>query len=116
MRFISLTILVFLSVCQTGVAATIVSGTQSTTAGTPAQLSQTSQFCQEVVVSANENNTDVVVVGDKNVDATDVTRTGLQLLPGQVEYIRANRTINLVNLYMDTIVNDEDISFLCINN
>lgn len=93
-------------------AYAVSSGRQAVAAtGTPETLSSTSTFCTTIVVSADEGNTDVVAVGASDVDATEASRTGMILFPGQLEYIHGRNNLNSV--WVDVEVNDEAVSFTC---
>lgn len=83
-------------------------------AGTAERLSATNLWCNQVVVSAFEANTDVVVLGKSTVDATEASRTGLALFPGQTEYLGGSRS-NLYEVWIDSEVNGEGASWICLN-
>ena len=97
-------------------AITFDSGRQTATAGTRVQLSTTSVPCQRLVISAMDSNTDTVAIGGSDVVSTSATRNGLILFPGQTEYMDLGSGSNLTAIYLDTDVNDEGITWVCINN
>lgn len=111
--FISLLLFLIVSFVNPCFATKITSGTKSTTAGTAVQLSDTSTNCDRVIVVGAEGNTDVVVVGGPEVDATQATRKGIALFPGQIQTLED--VTNILNVYMDVEVNDEDVEWICIN-
>lgn len=80
-----------------------------TTAGTPVQVSSTSTQCKQVIITGKEDNTDIIVVGGSNsVDATEASRTGLVVFPGQsfVLYVK-----DLDQLWLDAEVSGEGITY-----
>ncbi len=93
-------------------ATKMTSGRTSTTDGTAVQLSTTSTNCDIVYVTASEDNTDVVVIGGSTVDVTDATRNGTILFPGQTIAFPAK---NILNLYLDVEVDNEDVHWNCVN-
>ncbi len=96
---------------QNGYATKITSGRQTATAGTAVQLSTTSTFCKEVIITAEESNTDIVAVGSSSVDATEATRNGTVLFAGQTLVLTVR---NLVSVYIDTEVSSEGVSWNCV--
>ena len=113
MRWVFLVILLWPSVALAGPR---LSGTQSVAAnGTPERLSATSVHCGTIIVSADGNNTNVIVIGDSSVDATESTRTGLALFPGQTEYLSGARRLDVKDTWIDVVTNDEGASWNCLN-
>lgn len=94
-----------------------LSGTQTVDSnGTAERLTTTSAFCSTITVSADENNSGVVVVGDSTVDATQATRTGLQLFPGQTEYLMSNGgRMNIRDTWVDSVTDGDGVSWNCLN-
>lgn len=94
-------------------AAKMASGRVSVASGgTPEALNSTSQKCDIIYVTAFEGNTDIIVVGESDVDATEATRTGTVLFAGQTIAFPYG---NVVSIYVDVEVNDEGASWLCID-
>lgn len=83
------------------------SGTKSvTTAGTPEALSTDSNRVNIIYITANEDNTGYIYVGDSTVDAS--ANTGNVLAAGDIiiyEYERLNQ------IYLDSTVNGEGVGF-----
>lgn len=79
-----------------------------TSAGTRVQLSTDFVFCQEVAVTAHEDNTGTIVIGDSNVVASAATRRGLALGAGQTEYLRG---INLQSIWVDSTQNNDAVTY-----
>ena len=110
-------IIIFIFMATVALAGPRLSGTQSVAAGgTPERLNATSVFCGTIVVSADGNNTNVVVIGDSSVDATEATRTGTALFPGQTEYLTSSSgRLNVNDTWVDVVTNDEGVSWNCLN-
>ena len=109
-------LLISLLIGGTLMAVTFDSGRTTATAGTRAQLSTTSVPCKRLSVTAFEANTDTVSVGGSDVVSASATRNGVTLFPGQTEPLDFGGGSNLTAVYLDTDVNDEGITWLCINN
>lgn len=109
-----LSALTVMLVCgQAALATPALSGRKAvSSAGTAERLSTTSTWCRELVVTAFEANTDVVVVGTASVVALEASRNGMVLFAGQTEYIGGGNT-HLPDVWIDAEVNDEGASFSC---
>lgn len=87
-------------------ATTVLMGKVTvTTAGTRVQLSGTSKPSKAVVIRALETNTGLVYVGDSTVASTN----GHRLSPGESVGLEI---ADLTNVYLDSAVNGEGISYL----
>lgn len=99
-------------------ASPLVTGQKSVaSAGTAERISTTSAFCTMITLSADGNNTDVVVIGNASVDATEATRKGMALFPGQTEYLYApmGGRLSLRDTWIDSETNGDGASFNCLN-
>jgi hypothetical protein len=83
-----------------------------TTAGTRVQLGA-SQSINRVAVTALEANTGLICVGGKTVVAKAENRTGLPLAAKQTTTIE---TDDLGDLYIDSTVNAEGVSWLAVTD
>lgn len=79
-----------------------------TTAGTAVALA-TSTTCKWVQITAETDNTDLIVVGDSGVIASLSTREGTPLDAGDTLTIPID---NLADVYIDSLVNGEGVTFL----
>lgn len=79
-----------------------------TTAGT-AEAIAASTTCKWVQITAETDNTGIVVVGDSGVIASLSTREGTPLNAGDTVTIPID---NLADVYIDSTVNGEGVSFL----
>jgi hypothetical protein len=84
-----------------------------TTAGTAVALVTASTLCRMVIIQARPENTGVIVVGASTVVASQTTRRGIALVPGQFVTLRVT---DLANLYLDSTVSGEGVSFVYFNN
>jgi hypothetical protein len=78
-------------------------------AATAAQLSTTSVRANWVTITAETDNTGIIVVGDSTVVASLATRKGHPLTVG------ASKTFlihNLQEIYLDTTVNGDGVSYV----
>ena len=80
-----------------------------TTGGTAVQLSSTSVACRQVVITAETDNTGYIVVGASTVVASLSTRRGCPLAAG--DSLVLNMT-NLNQIYLDTTVNGDGVTYL----
>lgn len=78
-----------------------------TTAGTDVVLA-VSTAAKWAIITAETDNTDIIVVGATGVDATLATRTGVPLFPGDSVTILCD---NLDDIFIDSLVNGEGVSF-----
>ena len=79
-----------------------------TTAGTAVQLSSASLETDEVVITAETDNTGIIVVGDSAVIAALATRKGTPLLAGETLVIAIN---NLDDIYIDSTVSTDGVTY-----
>lgn len=79
-----------------------------TTGGTAEQLS-TGQACNSVIITAETDNTGIIVVGSSTVVASLSTRQGTPLNAGE-SLVLTITNLNLV--YLDTTVNGDGVTFL----
>lgn len=79
-----------------------------TTGGTAVQLSSTSTRCRSLVVTAETDNTGIIVVGGTTVVASLATRRGTPLAAGDSIGIDIS---NLNSVWLDTTVNGDGVTF-----
>lgn len=84
-----------------------------TTAGTRLALASSSTLARRVIIQACPENTDGVVVGASTVVASFATRRGFLLQPGQSVTLNVK---DLADIYVDSIVSGEGVSFVYFNN
>lgn len=90
-------------------AATIANGVKVvTTAGTDVALVAASTPCIRATIQAQTDNTSDIAVGGTGVDATIATGTGIILHPGDTYEFGVT---DLVNVYIDSLVNGEGVRF-----
>lgn len=77
-------------------------------AGT-AEAIAASTTATRVIITAETDNTDLVVVGRSTVVAALGTRQGIPLSPGQTIELNVS---NLSNVYIDSLVNGEGVTFV----
>jgi len=93
---------------------TIADGTKVvTTAGTPVALVASSTKCRMVEIQAKPENLDVVVVGASTVVASAGTRRGIALAPNQSVQLRID---DLADLFLDSVVSGEGVSYVYFND
>jgi hypothetical protein len=80
-----------------------------TTAGTRVSLVAASTPCKSVVITAETDNTGIVVVGGAGVVAALATRKGVPLGPGDSI---ALDVVNLNLIYLDSTVNGDGVTYL----
>lgn len=78
-----------------------------TTAGTRVTLAS-STACKQVVITAETDNTGIVVVGGSTVVAALATRQGVPLAAGDSVAIEID---NLADVYLDSTVNGDGVTF-----
>ena len=78
-----------------------------TTAGTRVTLASSTTI-KEVTITAETNNTDIVVIGGSTVVASLTTRRGSPLYPGDTITLKAD---NLADIYVDSLVSTEGVTF-----
>ena len=78
-----------------------------TTAGTRVALAASTTI-KEVTITAETDNTDIVVVGGVTCVAALATRRGTPLYPGDSVTIESD---NLAEVYIDALVNGEGVTF-----
>lgn len=90
-------------------AGTIGDGrTTVTTSGTEVQISGSSVPCLSLTITAELDNTDVIVVGTSTVVAALATRRGTPLSPGESVTLAID---NLNKVYIDAMVNTEGVTY-----
>ena len=80
-----------------------------TTAGTEVQLSSSSIPCARVVITAETDNTNAVVVGGDSVIAALATRRGIPLFAGDSIVVKTN---NLNKIWIDAITDTEGVTYI----
>jgi len=86
-----------------------VGRTVVTTAGVPVQLSTSTARVGSVSITAETDNTGIIVVGDSNVVAALATRKGLPLSAGD------SVTLDIAQLsavYLDSTVSTDGVTYL----
>jgi hypothetical protein len=86
--------------------------TTVTNTGTRVQLSLTSVPCKKVVITGEDDNTGVVVVGGATVVAAQATRRGTPLVALQSDVFFVD---NLNKLYIDATVSTEGVTYVYYN-
>lgn len=117
MKRLSLVLICLFVISSTLYAGPRLSGRKAvSTAGTAERLHTVSNFCSTLIVTAFEDNTDIVVVGTSSVDATQASRTGTVLFPGQTEYLTSpSGRLDVHHTWIDSEVNSEGASWNCLN-
>lgn len=88
---------------------TIADGrTTVTTAGTRVALAA-STACKQVAITAETDNTGLIVVGGATVVAALATRRGIPLSPGDTMTLDID---NLADLYIDSTVNTDGVTYI----
>jgi hypothetical protein len=82
-----------------------------TTAGTAVQVTATSTPIREVVITAETDNTGIVVVGDSSVVAAVSTRKGIPLSAGDSFTLEVN---NLSKVYIDSTVSTDGVTYTAV--
>ena len=92
----------------------LATGTQAVAAaGTPETLVSSSTLARMVLIQAYPGNNDNVVVGDADIVATAGSERGIVLVPGATVELRVK---DLQDIYVDSVVNAEGVSFVYFNN
>jgi hypothetical protein len=78
-----------------------------TTAGTRVALAS-STACKQVVITAETDNTGIIVVGGSTVVASLATRRGIPLYPGDTISLEID---NLADVNLDSTVNGDGVTF-----
>lgn len=79
-----------------------------TTAGTRVQLSTTNTPITEVIITAETDNTGIIVVGVGTVVATLATRQGTPLLAGESLVMTED---NLTEIWLDSTVSTDGVTY-----
>lgn len=79
-------------------------------AGTPESLVAVSTAAIFAVITAETNNTGMVVIGNENVDETLASRTGIPLNPGETSPVIP--IDDLIEVYIDVGVNGDGVTYL----
>lgn len=79
-----------------------------TTAGTRVALSSTSLVYDEVTITAETDNTGIVVIGGSTVVASLSTRQGTPLNAGDS---RSYQNVDLAKVYIDSTVNGDGVTW-----
>lgn len=95
------------------VKSSINDGRQTvTTAGTRVALLVNSVPCKHITITAETNNTDIIVVGGATVVAALATRRGVPLYPGDTYDLDID---NLMDVYLDALVSTEGVTYTYFN-
>ena len=90
----------------------LICGRQTvTTGGTAEQLSTTATSILEVAITAETDNTGYIVVGDSTVVASLSTRKGTPLAAGATISLGVD---NLTDVYLDTTVNGDGVTYTAV--
>lgn len=90
----------------------LIDGRQTvTTGGTRVQLSTTSTAIIEVAITAETDNTGIIVVGGSTVVASLSTRRGTPLQAGETVVLGVN---DLAKVYLDTTVNTDGVTYTAV--
>ena len=79
-----------------------------TSAGTPVQLSATSERCESITIVAESDNTGLIAVGDASVVAAEGSQQGAVLTPLGSLTVKVG---DLSKLYIDATVSGDGVSF-----
>ena len=82
-----------------------------TAAGTRVQLETTSNVVSYIILTAETDNTGVIVVGASTVVATVLTRRGIPLSAGDSISLGA---VDLADIYLDSTVSGDGVTYLCL--
>ena len=83
-------------------------GRKTVTAAGTAEALASSTTIKQVIITAETDNTDIVVVGGSTVVAAVGTRRGTPLYPGDTVIFDGD---DLAEFYIDSIVNGEGVTF-----
>ena len=90
----------------------LICGRQTvTSAGTAVQLSTTPTSILEVAITAETDNTGIIVVGGSTVVASLSTRRGTPLQAGETVVLGVN---DLAKVYLDTTVNTDGVTYTAV--
>jgi len=81
-------------------------------AGTRVSLSAASIPCKHITITAETDNTDIVVVGGITAIAALATRRGIPLYPGDTYDLDID---DLSDVYIDALVSSEGVTFAYFN-
>lgn len=87
---------------------TITSGRKVVTSSGTAETLGASTTIKEVVITAESDNTQIVVVGGSTVVAAVLTRLGTPLAAGVSETIKID---DLAKVYVDSMIDGEGVTF-----
>lgn len=90
------------------VASTVGDGRKTVASTGTAEALSTTTAIKEVTITAETDNTDIVVVGGSTVVAALATRRGTPLYPGDSVTLTAD---DLAEVYVDALVNGEGVTF-----
>jgi hypothetical protein len=97
---------------ETDLPGRISDGRKVVAAAATAEALAASTPCKRVVITAETDNTGVIVVGGSTVVAALGTRRGSPLSAGDSVTIVTN---NLANIYLDTTVNGDGVTYHYMN-
>jgi len=93
-----------------GISGRMTSGRKTiTTAGTAEQIISSALSIQKVIITAETDNTGIIVVGDSGVVASLSTRKGIPLSAGQSITLLLS---DLSKVWLDTTVNGDGVTYL----
>lgn len=84
-----------------------------TTAGERVHLTPIHLHAKFVIITAETDNTSVVVVGGDQVQATLATRRGIPLYAGESTTLLVD---DLYDIYLDALVSTEGVTWLCMGS
>lgn len=97
-----------------GLSTTMDSGRAIvTTAGTAVQISTSATACQKIIITAETDNTGTIVVGGPSVVASQSTRQGVPLAPGNSVTLLVN---SLDKVWLDSTVNGDGVTYVYFHN
>src|SRR4051794_15984580 len=82
-----------------------------TTAGTPVQLTSSQNSVIGLTITAETDNTGIIVVGDSSVVAALATRKGTPLAAGDSVSFAEKEVDQLSDVYLDTTVNTDGVTY-----
>lgn len=94
------------------VKSTIADGRKTVTAAGTAEALAASTACKLITITAETDNTDIVVVGGSTVVAALATRRGVPLDPGDSYELGID---DLADVYIDALVNGEGVTYAYFN-
>lgn len=90
----------------------IGNGRKTVAASATSERLATETMCSAVCITAETDNTGVIVVGDSTVIAALATRQGTPLAAGDSMELNVS---NLSSIWLDTTVNGDGVTFTYIN-